>query len=209
MLRRAVSCFLRQTYQPRELVIIHQSDDQPTREYLATLSEPMIRTVEVPGSPRLTIGALRNISMEAAHGHYIAVWDDDDWHAPTRLDEQIKAIDSTGRQGCVLSLVTLYDELTGSAFLSARRLWEASLLAERTAVPAYPDLRRGSDTPVIASMAAESKLVGLDRPDLYVYFYHGENVWNRAHWEQNLLPHASPLTEPDTERIRSLFRSMN
>ena len=105
--------------------------------------------------------------------------------------------------------MTLYDELTGSAFLSARRLWEASLLAERTAVPAYLDLPRGSDTPVIARMAAESRLVGLDRPDLYVYFYHGNNVWNRAHWEKNLLPHASALAEGETERIRSFFRPLN
>jgi len=205
MLRRAVACFLQQTYQPCELVLVHQADDAHTLDYLATLDVPSIRTVEVPASPRLNVGALRNISLQAAHGHYVAVWDDDDWHAPTRLAEQISAISSTGMQGCILARLTLYDETTRSAFLSARRLWENCLVAERTAVPNYPDLPRGSDTPVIGNMAMASKLVTIDRPDLYTYIYHGKNVWNRAHWENNLLPHAQSMTRSETELVESLL----
>jgi len=205
MLRRAVSCFLSQTYVPRELLVLYQADDRATRDYLAALDEPSIRPLEMPCSPRLSTGRLRNIALEAACGHYVAIWDDDDWHGPTRLAEQISANVSAAKPGCVLSRVVLYDELTQSAFLSASRTWEGSLVAERTAVPPYPDLRRGSDTPSIARMLADKKLVALDRPELYVYVYHGGNTWNREHWEANLLRFAHPLSVDDFERVRSLL----
>jgi glycosyltransferase involved in cell wall biosynthesis len=203
MLRRAISCFLSQTYRPRELLVFYQSDDHATRDYLAGLGEPSVRPVEIPCSPRLSTGLLRNVSLQAACGHYVATWDDDDWYGPTRLAEQISAIVAAARPGCVLSRLVLYDKVTQSAFLSAKRTWENSLVAERTAVPSFPDLRQGSDTHAIARMLTEAKLVALDHPELYVYVYHGGNLWNRAHWEANLLKFAHPLAREDSERVRS------
>ena len=72
-------------------------------------------------------------------------------------------------------------------------------------MPPFPDLRRGSDTHVIDRMLTEAKLVALDRPELYIYVYHGGNLWNRARWEANLLPFAQPLARDDSERVRSLL----
>lgn len=205
LLRRAIACFLAQTYQPRELVILCQSDDRATRDYLAGLGEPSVRVVEVASSPRVLTGSLRNISLEAARGHYVAIWDDDDWHGPTRLAEQIDAILWGGRPACILSRVILYDAVKQSAFLSSMRTWEGSLVAERSAVPPYPDLRQGSDMPVVTRLRTESKLVALDRPELYVYVYHGANTWNWAHWETNLIPRAQLLPVGEAERWRSLL----
>ena len=205
MLRRAVSCFLSQTYRSRELLVLYQEDDHISRDYLAGLGEPSVLPVEIPCSPRLSTGLLRNAALEVARGHYVALWDDDDWHGPTRLAEQISAIASTAKPGCVLSRLVLYDGLTQTAFLSATRTWEGSLVAERTAVPAFPDLRQGSDTPSINRMLGDRTLVGLDRPELYIYVYHGGNTWNRAHWEANLLGFAHPLSRDDSDRVRSLL----
>jgi mannosyltransferase OCH1-like enzyme len=204
MLRRAVSCFLKQTYQPRELVVLYEADDPATRDYLATLSEPSIRPVEVPASPRLRLGSLRNLSLEASRGHFVAQWDDDDWHGPTRLTDQLRALRSSGKPGCVLSRWVIYDLVTNTAFLSTKRAWEGSLVAERSAVPPYLDLGQGEDTPVISRMVAENKLVLLDRPHLYVYFYHGGNTCERVHWER-LFSRAEPLAQEDAERMRSLL----
>jgi glycosyltransferase involved in cell wall biosynthesis len=203
MLRRAVACFLAQTYPDRELVVLYPPDDRVTGHYLAGLGDPSIRPVEVPAG--LTPGTLRNLAVEAARGHYVALWDDDDWHAPTRLAEQIAAGARAGRQGCVLLRLMLYDETTHSAFLSARRTWEGTLVAERSVLPPFPDLARGSDTPVITRLMEEQKLVALDRPGLYTYVYHGTNTWNRAHWETNLLPYATPLSPEESERVSSVL----
>lgn len=204
-LRRAVSCFLSQTYQPRELVVLYESDDQATRDYLSTMSEPSIRGVEVPSSPRLLLGSLRNLSLRAGQGHYVAQWDDDDWHAPTRLTDQIGVIRRSGRPACVLLRWILYDATTQLAFVSGRRAWEGSVVTERTAVPAYADRSRGEDTLVIDTMLKESKLALLDRPQLYIYVFHGGNTWDWSHWQDRLLKFAQPLPREVSERVRQLL----
>jgi glycosyltransferase involved in cell wall biosynthesis len=203
MLRRAVSCFLSQTYQPRELVIVYQSDDAATKEYVTNLGHDSIRALEIPPSPQLGPGSLRNIAMQAAHGQYVAVWDDDDWYGPLRLAEQMRAIAAGGRAGCLLPRLMLYDCVTQSAFLSQDRNWENTLVALRSAVPPYSDARRGSDTEVVYRMAEEGKLVRLERSDLYIYVFHGGNVWDREHWEKNLLAHAQPMTRAESQRVRA------
>ena len=205
MLRRAISCFMQQTYLPRELVVVYEADDPATRDYLITLGETSVRPIEVPASPKLSLGVLRNLSLQSSRGAYVAQWDDDDWHAPARLAEQIGAIRRSGKAACVLSRWLMYDELTRTALLSASRPWEGSLVAERGAVPSYPDLRRGEDSRVIQQMLSEGSLVGLDRPELYVYTYHGANTWERSHWEDNLLPFAQPLTPAITQKVESVL----
>jgi glycosyltransferase involved in cell wall biosynthesis len=205
MLRRAVACFLRQTYAPRELVIVHRSDDTATRDYLRALGEPSIRVVEIEPSPELGPGALRNICVEAARGEYVAVWDDDDWYAPTRIAEQVAAFKGAGKAGCCLYRIVLYDGVTDTAYLSMSRLWEGSLIVERAAMPAYSGERRGSDAPIVRQLLREDKLVALDRPQLYVYVYHGRNVWDREHWKANLLAHAQPLPSAESREVTALL----
>lgn len=202
MLRRAVACFLSQTHAPRELVVVYESDDSASRDFLATLSDPAIRAVEVPAEPKQPLGRLRNISLEAARGHYVAQWDDDDWFAPARLAAQLAAIRESGKDGCVLIRWIMYDEATGTAYLSHLRAWEGSLVAVREAVPPYPEQARGEDTPVVTAMLDANRLTGLDRPFLYHYVYHGTNTWEREHWETRLARFSQPLSPEQTEFVR-------
>jgi glycosyltransferase involved in cell wall biosynthesis len=205
MLKRAVSCFQHQTYPHRELVIIYEADDPETREYLAGIDSPMIRLLEVSTAPKLSLGALRNISIEFSQGRYLAQWDDDDWHGPTRLAEQMAAIRQSGRPVCVLMRWILFDEVTKKAFLSASRAWEGSILAARDALPKYPELSKGEDTVVIEQLLSEKKLTGLDKAHLYIYTYHGSNTWERSHWEQKILPSSQPLDIESQEQVRRVL----
>jgi glycosyltransferase involved in cell wall biosynthesis len=43
-----------------------------------------------PGSGGLTLGALRNISLESARSEIICQWDDDDYSHPGRLAIQVR-----------------------------------------------------------------------------------------------------------------------
>jgi glycosyltransferase involved in cell wall biosynthesis len=201
-LRRAVECFRNQTYQHRELVVLYQADDRVTRDYLARARGPSIRPVEVPSSPRLRLGSLRNLSLQAGSGDYVALWDDDDWHSPDRLTEQLAAIRRTCKRGCLLCRCVILDAVGQSAYVSGRRTWEMTLVAERMAVPPYADLTKGEDTPVIFQMMRARTLTFLDRPHLYVYVYHGRNTWDRSHWETAILPFAESLGVEDTERVK-------
>jgi glycosyltransferase involved in cell wall biosynthesis len=203
LLRRAVQCFLRQTYSQKELIVLYESDDIATRYFVAQLNEPSILAIEVSATPRLTLGSLRNLAVRVSRGNYVAQWDDDDWHGPARIEEQMSALETHGRPGCVLLRWLLYDEVTHKAMVSHTRAWEGSLLARRDAMPLYADLPKFEDTPAVTSMLNEDKLVGLDRPDLYVYTYHGANTWERSHWDQQIALFATPLNDEDTEQVRN------
>ncbi len=194
LLSRAVHSFLQQTYSPCELIILYEADDIETRSYVRTLSESRIVPMEVQAMPCLSLGSLRNIAVRDARGQYIAQWDDDDWSAPTRLAEQMQAIRTSSRSGCVLLRWTLYDSLTRRAMLSSQRLWEGSLVAERLAVPTFAELEKGEVATAVVHMFNASQLVGLDRPELYVFVYHGANMWDRLHWDTVITAGAAALS---------------
>jgi glycosyltransferase involved in cell wall biosynthesis len=201
LLKRAVHSFQYQTYSPCELIIQYEADDLATRTYLSTLVDPRIVPMEVQAMPRLSLGSRRNIAVRDARGKYIAQWDDDDWSAPSRLAEQVAAIRTSGRQGCVLLRCVLFDGALQRAWVSASRFWEFSLVAERSAVPAFPELEKGEDTPVILRMLNAYQLAGIDRPDLYVYVYHGANTWDREHWENAIAKDAQALPLSESQAI--------
>ena len=182
-----------------------ESDDPLTRDNLSTLGDPRVRAVEVPAMPKRSLGALRNLAVEAARGGIVAQWDDDDWYAPARLEEQVRSLAESGLPGCVLERWTIYDAIDRRAYVSARRAWEGSLVARKDAMPAYADVPRGEDTALIASLMAEAKLTALDRPDLYVYTYHGANTWARAHFRKRILMNAEALPESESARIARLL----
>ncbi len=182
LLRRAVRCFLDQTHGDRELVVVFESDDPATRDYLASLADDRIRGIEVPVSPRQKLGSLRNLAVASARGRYVCQWDDDDWYHSDRLSEQLTALLNSGRPACVLSRWTCLDVETRRAYISPHRAWEGSILVERSAMVAYPDLARGEDTVAIEMLAQRQQLHLLNRPELYVYTFHNGNTWNRAHW---------------------------
>lgn len=86
-LPKAIACFLAQTYEPKELLIVADGDDVSD---LAP-EDPRVRLVCV--GARLTIGAKRNYGCDLARGEMIAHWDDDDWSAPGRLVDQYQRIE--------------------------------------------------------------------------------------------------------------------
>lgn len=199
LLARAVECFRQQTHAPRELLIVHLESDDATRSYVTSLHDANIRGVALPGAP--TLGAQRNASVELAGGKYVAIWDDDDWHAPTRLAEQLDAIHTSRAIGCALIRLTLYHQPTRRAYLSHRRAWEGTLVALREHMPKYPDLPRGEDTPLLRELMASGRLFPLNRPELYVYVFHGDNTCQLSHWEKILLPAAQPMTPEATADV--------
>jgi len=162
-----------------------------------------VRFVEVPSVSELTLGDLRNLSIDEAKGEFIAQWDDDDWYAPERLATQLSAIESTGKSACVLSRWTMFDMATKQAYLSAKRPWEGSLVARRSSQIRYASKPLGEEAPVISRLTAADQLTLLDRPDLYIYVQHGGNAWPRRHWEENLVRCATKLPSKVSRRVAS------
>lgn len=202
-LRRAVARFQAQTLASRELVVQCLDDDHATRDYLASLDDPGVRSIVIPGQPRPTLGARRNIALRAARGRLIATWDDDDWYGATRLAEQVDAMRRTRSAACLLKREFFFDAGSGDAYVSGPRGWENSLVALREVLPTYPEVDRGEDTAVVAALARAHRIALLDRPELYVRTLHGSNTTGSEHWRRNLLPSAQRLDMAQARQVRA------
>lgn len=89
--RRAVQCYLQQTYPNKELVIIDdgQEDYAPV---LADVPAGELRYIKLDPAPGQVLGMLRNRSLEEATGDFMAQWDDDDWYHPERIERQARVL---------------------------------------------------------------------------------------------------------------------
>jgi predicted acetyltransferase len=190
MLDRAIKCFLAQTYENKELFIVHLASDSATAKYLSSLPHAELKSHAVEDKEGLTLGDLRNISIEKSSGEYFCVWDDDDWSSKDRLKYQYEAMVSGGKRVSILRYIVMFDVKANQAYLSTRRPWENTLLCEKKLLKeyslAYPSLNRGEDTDLVRKMMKAkqpSLLSKVIRPQLYVYCVTGSNTCDSGHFE--------------------------
>ena len=180
--RFAIQTYLRQTYAPRELVIVCDSAAAELRAHVEALGDSSIRFVDTrPG----TLGELRNASLDAARGELVAQWDDDDLYHPQRLELQASALaGAPGAAAHFLSRWFLWWPARRQLAVSAQRVWEGSMLARRTRLPSYPSASLGEDSVFVRTLFAAHPNVQSDVPEVYCYVVHGGNSWDVAHFEE-------------------------
>src|SRR5262252_1967520 len=83
MLPRTIASVLSQDESDFELIVVDDCSPDDTQAYLASLTDPRVRTV-VPSRNGGTAAA-RNVGLEAARGDIVALLDDDDEYLPRRL----------------------------------------------------------------------------------------------------------------------------
>jgi O-antigen biosynthesis protein len=108
----AINCFLRQTYQDAELLIVDDGDDS-TASLIP--QHERIRYVKLEG-PKLNTGAKRNKCCELANGDVIIHWDSDDWSAATRIERQVEMLLKSGKQMAGYHSLHYYEVKTGRAY---------------------------------------------------------------------------------------------
>ena len=91
----AIAYFLRQDYPTAELIVVDDGDDS-----VADLMPDDERVRYLRLEQRTSIGAKRNLACEEAHGSVILHWDDDDWHAASRVRTQVTALLASGVEVC-------------------------------------------------------------------------------------------------------------
>lgn len=189
----SVNCWAQQT-EPCDLVVVHQD---PIVQ-LPTSAKHGGRLIAVQAGKDLTLGELRNVSLANCTTDYWAQWDDDDWFAPDRIEQQLKELTKSGADAVCLSKWQMFDETTGKLYSSRERRWEGSILCRKDALPddPYKPLRSSEDS---ALMRLVPRLITLNNPGLYTYRFHGENVWTRDHF---LRMCGEQVT--DSSRIRSV-----
>lgn len=147
-LPEAIASFLSQTVDCAELVILDDGAD-PVGDLVQ--AHPRVR-YERLAAP-MALGAKRNRLCHIARGAVIVHWDDDDWHAPDRLERQFTALQGSRADICGVDH-TIFLAADGSAAWDYTYLgpgpWVAGgSLCYRRAYwngHPFPEIRVGEDT---------------------------------------------------------------
>lgn len=108
---KAVEQFFAQGREDAELVILDDGDDS-----VADLIPRDTRVRYFREDSRRILGDKRNRLCEFARGEFIVHWDDDDWHAPDRLDRQLAAFEASGADIVGLDRVAFLSDDRGRAW---------------------------------------------------------------------------------------------
>lgn len=107
----AIECWLRQTYENKELVIVDDGEDPiadlvPTDERIRYFFRKVRRN---------TTGKKRNLCNELSRGEIICHFDDDDWSSPERIQFQVDLLDKSGRPATGFNMLLFWDCLKSRA----------------------------------------------------------------------------------------------
>jgi len=210
---RSVRCFETQTHTDRELVLVHDGDDgfhAELEDLTAGVASPTLIVRVESGAP---LGHLRNRSVDAASGEIICQWDDDDLYHPRRLELQFAALNERDAAASLLVDQLHLFEPSGDLFWDdwasepfPMSLIQGTLMAHKSALVPYPELRRGEDTPVVMALAASGERIASlqDLGWLYVYVYDGRNAWDEQHHRDisALKARSGPLLTSALEELR-------
>ena len=203
--RHAITYFLRQDYEQKELIIIDDGNDC-IRDLVPEL--PSIRYYRL--EQKITLGAKLNMACNYAAGNIIANWDDDDWYADRRLSYQVSALAAAGTDVCGINKLLYYDLqnknayqyiyppdqrvwLLGSSLCYSKDLWKRNHFA---------DIDVGMDGLFVWNTAPERVTV-LDDHLFSVHMIHEHNVspkkTNGIWWHHHPVSDIQNLMGPDWE----------
>lgn len=198
LLKQAIQCYIDQTYPRRELVIVTAGTSayqQAIKRHLHDLDRPDIRLVVVD-NPQATLGHLRNVSLDNAHGEVVCQWDDDDLYHPDRVQMQFDAMINADARASYLSDHLQFFVMEQDLYWvnwrhdgildDSERLMPASLMMYQDPRLRYPEVGKecnvGEDNAIRRQLRRLFSVAELsDHGHLYLYRYHGRNTLNRAH----------------------------
>lgn len=196
--KHAIGYFADQTYSRLELIIVCAGE----RAYRYALERHLdhhgvVNARVIPARRESTLGALRNLSLDAAAGDIVCQWDDDDYHHPDRVLRQVEYMRTQGAQGCFLTDNLHFLEPERQLFwvdwtsgTSKKDPWfrvhPATVLMVRNSWLRYPEAgphaRLGEDFDFAADLCREAPVATLSGAGwLYVYVFHGRNACSREH----------------------------
>jgi O-antigen biosynthesis protein len=180
----AIRCFQSQTYQNKELLILADGEDVSD---LVTGNN--IRYVHIAEGS--TIGDKRNLGSSLAKDDFVCSWDDDDWNASVRLEDQMARLLQSNKS------VTSYHSML---FSDGREWWKfhghstsnlgTSLCYRKSwwQDHRFPSKQIGEDSDFIFAAASAAEHISTDAGLLMVASIHKENTSPRqlqgASWEK-------------------------
>jgi glycosyltransferase involved in cell wall biosynthesis len=192
LFKKSVQCYLDQTYENKELIIVTDAEKQYTQqinEIIKPYNDIKLIVVETKHS----LSDLRNISTESSSGNVIVQWDDDDFNAPSRLKEQYVFLKNSGRKCCYMSDQLQYFTEDKTLYwndwaeywhsnIYRNSLIPGTVMLWKKYCPKYRlNLSKGEDTVFMNQFQDHeiARLRGLGY--CYIYVTHNSNTWDKEH----------------------------
>jgi len=196
LLKEAIQCYCKQTYPNKELIVVTDGTpryQQAIRNYIRWLGRDDIRLVCADKAGQ-TLGALRNLSLDAAKGTIVCQWDEDDLNHPQRLERQFEHLSAARADGCCLTdqlqfffrerLLYWSDWRTNNVH-GTRNLIPRTLMAYRHTQFRYQETTalaaKGEDSILLEQIAETGTVTPFqDAGFLNIYSSHDRNVFSEA-----------------------------
>jgi glycosyltransferase involved in cell wall biosynthesis len=91
-LARSIDSVLRQTYEQLELIVVDDGSTDETPRVVEECADPRVRYVRLASNRGA--GASRNVGVRQASGRLLAFQDSDDEWLPTKLERQLRALET-------------------------------------------------------------------------------------------------------------------
>lgn len=200
-IKRSIRCYLRQTYANRELVILSQGDEVANKqiaEYVYSLHDDSVHFHTA--HPRLSLGCMRNLSVSISQGDIICLWDDDDLYHPFRIAKQYNALIGEDVQASAYQQHLKWFEDTDEIYWidwsveegEDRRYLHGTSMYRKSVFHNYnsmlypergPQSDREEDWNAVKKILMLGRIAGVQEGNHYIYTYHGNNIYHRAHHE--------------------------
>lgn len=186
---RALHCYAQQTYPNTELIVC-DNGEEPIEHLLTDVPGP-VTYMQQETEPGMTVGALRNIPLEAATGEFIVPqWDDDDWSHPERLARQVEVLQQ-GYDACTLAGTLMHvdrpDYFEHPFIGLLPNGVPPTIMHRRAADIRYPNLPRVHDTVYVDEWRERRyRILPRDESHLYLRYFHGDNLWEQDHFVRRI-----------------------
>lgn len=179
-LPRAIEYFLSQTYEPKEMLILNDGVD------VADLI-PNDDRIRLHACEKMTIGLKRNRACQLARGEVICHFDDDDYFAPTRIEDQVQRLLESGK-----SVTGYHSVVFEGLFEGQQGRYRYNGIENCTAVGTslcyrkdwwaahpFPDKMIGEDGDFAMAAAQAKQLISVDGAELIIASSHPGNTSRR------------------------------
>ncbi|CAE7860194.1 unnamed protein product [Symbiodinium microadriaticum] len=216
LLKKSVQCYLNQTYPNKELIVLSQGNCDKIGQWIEGLNRNDIFFAEAP--PDISLGEMRNTSIELAQGDVICQWDDDDLFHSNRVAEQYQKLmlSPCNSASCYTSFLKYFkqdkkmywcdwrDEGEHRSFLCGAIMFHKKYYH---AYGGYFYPEEGDQCHVEEDLNVLEKLFKQGNVEplgghSYVYVYHGENTYNLDHHLLTLDVSGQKIVKPKKELLR-------
>gem|GEM_PF-264074 len=197
LLKEAIQCYCQQTYPNKELIIVTDGTTryrQAIDDYVRWLGRDDIRLVCVDEAGQ-TLGALRNVSLDAVTGNLVCQWDDDDLNHPQRLKRQFEQLSAAKANACCFTdqlqfffrdRMLYWSNWQNGAEPGTQHMIPGTLMTYFNPRFRYPETTElaaiGADSAMLDQVAAAGTVTPFQGAGfLNIYSYHGRNVFSEAH----------------------------